>query len=790
MEKSYTGFISKSKSVSMIEIKYDDLVKLRDNGQLVAGQQYRIVDYDCTTTQQDTASAMHPFDIIVTADNENTLNENARACLSARDNKYFRQEFAEIETIVTSAKFKDGITLNDIEIFYRLSIDIGSEYEPDGLNDGKSDILVELGYATNNDGIEVPAMWKNAQEYVESGEEGTDYQDTYYYVGQDEIDGVRYDKWRKIEDSLTWEDTSQIYILTNVIVDAELEEKITKTYIENNLHTWEIKYSLDNDKTRFAWACDGLQIHTDDECWLKYIGEIEVRGEKYHAWENKEELIEGILLSKTLDLKLGDTLAMLYKDNSEEIEEDYSTIQSSIENSNCYIQKGKGVVYYMKDDKGNECGYDFKNILSYLNGINGYTFTNSKGNDASLTSMAMECCNQNVLKPLINDNKNYLNVVTFKADEMCNNYFEKIEYVSSVADIFVKNKIYGYFYNNYIGVGMFDNNFFHHSKNYYNNNFLNVSICNFYDKISDCTLNDLYACNIEKAQTNSILKRSRYNVFDEGANYWEYPIDYLSRQSKTSTHKNFFSKADIILGKTYYDLRDYDEIASETYDGNIDEDMYYDFVISPKMKIVKRSAFDHAYGTIIYCDGTIDDFLETRFVTQIYCSFRIKDINEDEKNNYVSQLSNETIKIKEGIKRLYSYNITREFEKQNYIFPNSLEYCESHSLSSDNQHYIYLPSSIKQVEEAVFGLESKYVFCEHNYKPDGWHINWSVSNGGDNVIWGITSSNIDRNYEDVGYVIYDNNKAILVEQINKFEKENGLLEIPSYYEQGKKENIH
>ena len=41
--------------------------------------QYRITDYACTTTQENTRSAGHPFDIIVTADSENTLNEEARA---------------------------------------------------------------------------------------------------------------------------------------------------------------------------------------------------------------------------------------------------------------------------------------------------------------------------------------------------------------------------------------------------------------------------------------------------------------------------------------------------------------------------------------------------------------------------------------------------------------------------------------------------------------------------------------------------------------------------------------
>ena len=56
-----------------------ELKGMRDNSQLVAGQQYRITDYTCTTTYVATKSAGHVFDIIVTADDESTINEVARA---------------------------------------------------------------------------------------------------------------------------------------------------------------------------------------------------------------------------------------------------------------------------------------------------------------------------------------------------------------------------------------------------------------------------------------------------------------------------------------------------------------------------------------------------------------------------------------------------------------------------------------------------------------------------------------------------------------------------------------
>ena len=62
-----------------VKITWAGLKALVDNSKLVVGQQYRITDYTCTTTQAATKSAGHVFDIIVTADSESVLNEEARA---------------------------------------------------------------------------------------------------------------------------------------------------------------------------------------------------------------------------------------------------------------------------------------------------------------------------------------------------------------------------------------------------------------------------------------------------------------------------------------------------------------------------------------------------------------------------------------------------------------------------------------------------------------------------------------------------------------------------------------
>ena len=96
---------------SMINVTYSQLVDMRDNGELIPGQQYRIIDYMTTTSQEDTVSAGHQFDIVVTAISNNTLSEIASACLHEGDN-YFSKYYANLSA------WKIWYCLdNDYEIF-------------------------------------------------------------------------------------------------------------------------------------------------------------------------------------------------------------------------------------------------------------------------------------------------------------------------------------------------------------------------------------------------------------------------------------------------------------------------------------------------------------------------------------------------------------------------------------------------------------------------------------------------------------------------------------------------
>ena len=92
--KAYTKKVKTAIANAIAEVKlyfttqkvtWSELKALRDAKKLVAGKTYRITDFVTTSVQADTRSAGHAFDLLVVADDEGTLNENARAVLHSGD---------------------------------------------------------------------------------------------------------------------------------------------------------------------------------------------------------------------------------------------------------------------------------------------------------------------------------------------------------------------------------------------------------------------------------------------------------------------------------------------------------------------------------------------------------------------------------------------------------------------------------------------------------------------------------------------------------------------------------
>lgn len=143
----------------MIEIAYTDLKNLRDTNQLIPGMKYRITDYETTTIQQNTSSAGHQFDIIVTALDEHTLSEEVSA-IQNRTDSYFDNRNLAAWKIWYSLDNKYWVGNDDKTIYY---------YEGDEISINKGDY--EL-FGDMYDSFEVsahiryPVIWYDDEPYT------------------------------------------------------------------------------------------------------------------------------------------------------------------------------------------------------------------------------------------------------------------------------------------------------------------------------------------------------------------------------------------------------------------------------------------------------------------------------------------------------------------------------------------------------------------------------------------------------------------------------------------------
>ena len=212
------GVISSTVDSLITPITYAELVALRDSSSLVAGMQYRITDYDFTTTEEDTDSAHQLFDIIVTADSESVLNENARAVLHQYESsemtltgaiKLYKTDMngyaGEVDTgdyfILVGTVEVDGVT------YYRYD-----KYE-DGVNTGRYILLESIDLDSLDVGLDNPLYPIGEGTY---GEDGS-------YVSHSEDAIVAYENG-----TVT---VSSVAPLSN-----------------RDIASWELKYTLENIK--------------------------------------------------------------------------------------------------------------------------------------------------------------------------------------------------------------------------------------------------------------------------------------------------------------------------------------------------------------------------------------------------------------------------------------------------------------------------------------------------------------------------------------------------------------
>lgn len=202
----------------MTKVTYNELVTLRDNGNLIPGMRYRITDYETETAVANTQSAHHPFDIIVTAIEKNALSENAEACVSDRD---------------TDGYFADS----NIEA-WRLKYCLD--------NDPYKGIIVSPGgmaYTLNFEGEIYALPLFTTQEYIYNGQ-------TYYIIL--ELEGVFGEGTHFLIEKQTPDVNDAIYVIAPSTGITELMEY---GYIDSVIETIPGKgviYEMIDDKNNIA----------------------------------------------------------------------------------------------------------------------------------------------------------------------------------------------------------------------------------------------------------------------------------------------------------------------------------------------------------------------------------------------------------------------------------------------------------------------------------------------------------------------------------------------------------
>jgi len=129
-------------------------------------------------------------------------------------------------------------------------------------------------------------------------------------------------------------------------------------FSNSNLEAWELKYKLDNEK----WSSRICTIIEDENDGYRAssLGTVDIDGQTYILWDASEFTEDyGFSLLVSLTKEEGAEMWVYYPDTGEKGENTQTSISTIIAE---LTDEGKGTILWMKDEFGNECPYDFKNI--------------------------------------------------------------------------------------------------------------------------------------------------------------------------------------------------------------------------------------------------------------------------------------------------------------------------------------------------------------------------------------------------------------------------------------------
>ena len=524
MKRDIKNITLSTEATTMVSVTYEELKNLRDNGELVAGQQYRITDYETTTVQANTRSAGHQFDLIVTADDEKTLNEVARACKSDFD----------IE------KYKDAYSGTWGEKMLYLGT---QEYE------GKEYHL----YESESHNFQMLVDFSNSFEKFPST--GDVYTFRYYpNYARSLNDSSGWGVWERGKDS-------------NESIDFKHSEP---NYFDScKLEAWQIWYSLDNDAERFAWARTSLYspvtnqkiiiVNDGGESYI-YVRDSSFDSDGKCAWlydyggDNKS-FIDYIKLDEE-SLETGD---IIYTDSEElEVGAELDMMGTPVVLVDMSWTEDKGVIYRMIDEWNNDCPYDFKNI-QFKRGI----YTDGKGIEKSegdgdfqvyCYTFSWEDNERSIMDATIVGNNGYL----LNEDGMIDGVYSNVikSYIKYTEELEIP-RITQQFLNDIVFLSTYtyrSNRWFSGCRsNIFNNNCHNNSFGN------NCDNNNFgYNCHNNSfgngCGSNNFSRGCRFNSFDSGCRSNSFGDGFDNNSFGTDCYYNNFGDncIDNIFGKTCF----------------------------------------------------------------------------------------------------------------------------------------------------------------------------------------------------------------------------------------------
>lgn len=359
---------------SVVEAKpitYSDLYALRKEGELKPGAFYRITDYQTMTSQENTRSAGHQFDIIVQALDKHTLSEKAHAIQHDGDTYFSNSnlslwrlkytldnngiwKWAVADTLEQAQEWKSDWGILESKLNAEAStnyeeVEVGGQtkylYAPAN-RDNYWEALVDTLFREEKVG-EVSSPWQLSYNgYNTPYEEGNDEEGHYWY----------------------WDDVDSIEVYVNSHLVATLYHDASGVFYDDKDPEHEYPISFDPNPNYEDTEDGAIFLYTPSsgaEAWFENVigGKVDIVDKIYYdgLTDSLFYVFDSPLPQTSINIKnvYSKKDGCIYQSDEYLGNVSYTPYVPYVNNG------GKGVIYEMVDENENCIQFDFKNIQFY-----------------------------------------------------------------------------------------------------------------------------------------------------------------------------------------------------------------------------------------------------------------------------------------------------------------------------------------------------------------------------------------------------------------------------------------